>query len=77
MKTVKISEFKARCIALLKAVQQESIPLMVTLRGEPLVVIRPCSAESTKRRLGGQAGSMRIKGDIVNTDFSADWDALQ
>ncbi|PYJ69484.1 MAG: hypothetical protein DME54_12490 [Verrucomicrobia bacterium] len=35
MKTIPVSEFKAKCIELLKDVQKTKEPILVTLRGVP------------------------------------------
>ncbi len=41
MKTLHVSQFKAQCLGLLKEIRDTGESLMVTLRGEPLAVIRP------------------------------------
>ena len=72
MKTVLISEFKARCIKMLKEVQKTGKPLLVTLRGEPIARVEPV-AKGKKRQLGALKGRMIIKGDIIKSDFEKDW----
>ncbi len=72
MKTVLISEFKARCIKMLKEVQKNGKPLLVTLRGEPIARVEPV-AKGKKRQLGALKGRMIIKGDIMKSDFEKDW----
>ena len=72
MKTVLISEFKARCIKMLKEVQKNGKPLLVTLRGEPIARVEPV-AKGKKRQLGALKGRMIIKGDIIKSDFEKDW----
>src|SRR6266446_1500902 len=70
VKTVLISEFKAKCIKMLKEVQRNGKPLTVTLRGEPIARVEPVAKGSTKkRRLGALRGRMIIKGDIMKSDF--------
>ena len=39
MKTLQVSKFKAGCLGLLKEVRATGDPLVVTLRGKPLVII--------------------------------------
>lgn len=73
MKTVLISEFKAKCIQMLKEVQKNGKPLTVTLRGEPIVRVEPIRAEKRKPRLGTLKGQMIIKGDIIHSDLEDDW----
>jgi prevent-host-death family protein len=72
MKTVLISEFKAKCIQMLKDVQKNRKPLLVTLRGEPIARVEPV-ARGKKRQLGALKGRMIIKGDIIKSDFDKDW----
>jgi len=76
MKTVLISEFKAKCIQMLKEVQKNGKPLTVTLRGEPIVRVEPVAKQGTGSRLGQLKGLMKIKGDIVHTGFEDDWEEL-
>ena len=75
MKTVMLSTFKARCIALLREAQRTAEPIVVTRRGRPLARIEPLPEPTPVWRLGKQRGRMRIKGDIVHADFAADWEA--
>jgi len=72
MKTVLISQFKAKCIKMLKEVQKNGKPLLVTLRGEPIARVEPV-AKGKKRQLGALKGRMIIKGDIIKSDFEKDW----
>ena len=73
MKTVLISEFKAKCIWLLKNVQKTKEPILVTLRGEPIARVEPVGKPKKRVRLGVLKGSMEIKGEIVHSDMEKDW----
>ncbi len=74
MKTVLISEFKAKCIQMLKEVQNTGKPLTVTLRGEPIARVEPIKPPpGTRRRLGALRGWIKIKGDIIRCDMENDW----
>jgi prevent-host-death family protein len=73
MKTILISEFKAKCIGLLKEVRKTGRPLTVTLRGEPLVRVEPIQTEKRRPKLGTLKGQMSIKGDIIKSDLENDW----
>lgn len=73
MKTILVSEFKAKCIALLKEVKKTGKPLTVTLRGEPLVRVEPIHATKRTPKLGTLKGQMIIKGDIIHSDMEGDW----
>lgn len=76
MKTVIISEFKAKCIAILKEAQRTREPVVVTRRGKPVARIEPIIEDAPSRQLGAQRGRMRIIGDIVMTGTEEDWEML-
>ena len=72
MKTVLISEFKARCIALLKEVDTTKESFVVTRRGRPLVQIKPIESQSKSRILGGLESTVVFNGDLIQANFSHD-----
>ena len=72
MKTIPVSEFKAKCIGLLKQVQKKK-PLVVTLRGKPLARVEPIVQPKKRVRLGALKGWMEIKGDIIHSTMEKDW----
>jgi prevent-host-death family protein len=73
MKTILVSEFKAKCIGLLKQVQKTKKPLVVTLRGKPLARVEPIVQPKNRVRLGALKGWMEIKGDIIHSTMEKDW----
>jgi antitoxin (DNA-binding transcriptional repressor) of toxin-antitoxin stability system len=78
MKTLGISDFKAKCIDELKKVQKTGEPLTVTLRRQPIATINPyCEDEPSRRVLGKLKGRIVIHGDIVHGDFEEEWDMTQ
>jgi len=48
MTTLQVSQFKARCLRLLKQVQRTGEELTVTLRGKPLATVGPPRTSSSK-----------------------------
>ena len=74
MKTVKISEFKAKCIEELKQVHRTGEPLLVTWRNQPLATVHPFREDSPTRVLGALQGRMTIHGDIVQADSVDEWE---
>lgn len=72
MESIGISEFKAKCIAILKQVQANNQVVTVTHRGKPLVRIKPIP-ENT-RSLGGLSSLGEIKGELLGFDFDEDWE---
>lgn len=61
-----ISEFKAKCLAVLEEVRVTGEPLLVTRRGKPVAEVSPPPADSSGFRLGWAVGTARITGDIVS-----------
>jgi prevent-host-death family protein len=75
MERVLISDFKARCIELIKRVQATRQPLIVTLRGRPLAKVVPFEEPGeTGVKLGSRIGQAVFKGDLVQFDFGAEWE---
>ena len=74
MKAIGISEFKAKCIEELKKVQCTGESLVVTLRKRPIATIDPYRETPQKRELGKMRGRMTIRGDIVTSDFTDEWE---
>ena len=77
MKTMRVSEFKAKCIAALKEVQLTREPMLITLRGKPLVTVRPVETHGRGKRLGDLKGRVTIRRDLVKADTTGDWDMLR
>ena len=74
MKTLGISEFKAKCIDELKGVQRTGEPLVVTWRKQPIATIHPYRETPRHRVLGTLRGRMTIREDIVQGDFQQEWE---
>ncbi|MBI3783862.1 MAG: type II toxin-antitoxin system prevent-host-death family antitoxin [Deltaproteobacteria bacterium] len=77
MKTMLVSDFKAKCIGVLKEVERSGEPVVVTLRGRPMVRVERFAKEGRPKQLGVLKGSMRIRRDLVRSDSSADWEMLK
>ena len=77
MKTMLVSTFKARCIAVLKEVQRSGEPVVVTLRGRPMARVEAMPASPQGKQLGTLKGNMRIRRDLVRADTTADWEMLR
>ena len=75
MEKVLISEFKARCIELIKRVKSTRSPLIVTLRGQPIAKVIPFEEGAEAGvKLGSRIGHAIIREDIVRTDSVDDWE---
>jgi prevent-host-death family protein len=75
MKAISVSEFKAKCIGLLKNVRKTKEPIVVTLRGEPIARVEPIVKPKKPVRLGALKGWMEMRGDIIHSDIEKDFKA--
>lgn len=69
-----ISDFKARCLALLEQVRTRGDQVVVTKHGQPIARVVPL-----RQPTGPLRGSMRdlieVRGDIVHVDWADVWEA--
>lgn len=73
MRTVKASEFKAKCLKLMDEVARSGEPLIVTKNGKPVAQLGPVVRE--RRSIWGlHKGQIEILGDIVSP-IEEDWEA--
>lgn len=79
MQEVAISEFKAKCLALLEQVRKTKKPLRVTRFGKPVAdILPPAPTTGGAEWLGSMKGSMDIVGDIVSPVMAEDdWEAAR
>ena len=84
MRTIGVTEFKAKCLSLIKEVEATGEGLTITLRGRPIVdlqlhsgrVLSETDAERRERYRPGRFAHMgEIIGDIV-APFDEPWEAL-
>ena len=75
MKEVAISEFKAKCLAMLEEVQKTKESLLVTKFGKPLAeVIPPSPSRKEGSWLGSMRGEIQFLGDILSPVLDeSDW----
>ena len=65
MKSVAVTEFKARCLSLLEDVARSGQPLVVTKRGKPLARVVPTSGAPVVYPQATLRGTVRIRGDLI------------
>ena len=75
MKTIKASEFKARCLQLMNEVSETGEPLVITKNGKPVSQLIPYRRRSSTL-FGALKGSVEVRGDIVSP-LDEDWEALR
>ena len=79
MEEVAISEFKAKCLALLERVRKTKTPIRVTRFGKPVAdVVPPSPVAEPGEWLGTMAETIEIVGDIVSPVMEEnDWEAAR
>jgi len=79
MQEIAISEFKAKCLAVLERVRSTKKPIRVTRFGKPVAeIVPPTSVEERSSWIGSMKNSMRITGDIVSPATDEDeWEVLR
>jgi prevent-host-death family protein len=67
MQEIAISEFKAKCLALLEQVRKTKKPIRVTRFGKPVAeIVPPTPSQNIMDWIGSMKGKMEIVGDIVS-----------
>jgi prevent-host-death family protein len=79
MKEIAISEFKAKCLALLEQVHKTKKSIRVTRFGKPIAEVVPPSPEAAPADwIGSMRDTMEILGDIVSpASDERDWEVLR
>jgi prevent-host-death family protein len=78
MKEIAISEFKAKCLALLDEVQKTRQPIRVSRRGRPIAEVGPPSPIDNRDWIGSMKGKSKILGDIISPASELDdWEVLR
>ena len=79
MKEVAISEFKAKCLALLEEVRRTKAPIRVTRFGKAVAEIVPASTVVDREAwIASMKGSFKILGDIIEpASEEGEWEALR
>ncbi len=79
LQEVPISEFKAKCLALLEQVRLTRKPILVTRFGKPVAEIVPPSAVQDRASwIGSMKDSIEIIGDIISPANDEDeWEVLR
>jgi prevent-host-death family protein len=76
MKTVAITDFKAKCLGLLEDVARTGEPLIVTKHGKPLARVIPNTGLGAGHPQESLVGTVTVLGDVIEPVLAADaWDA--
>ena len=78
MKEIAISEFKAKCLALLDQVHKTKQPIRITRRGHPVAEVVAPSPVRASDWMGSMKDRIQILGDIVSpASDESDWEVLR
>jgi prevent-host-death family protein len=75
LRTVKASEFKAKCLAMLDEVERTRETVVITKRGKPVTELIPHTAPKRNAR-GILKGRTEIIGDIISP-IDVEWEVLK
>jgi prevent-host-death family protein len=75
MQTIKASDFKARCLALMDEVARTGEAIRVTKNGRPIAELRPVAVEGEVSPFGMWKGRSRKLGDLIAPVGVDDWEA--
>jgi len=77
MKTMAISQFKARALQVLGEVAKTKESVVLTKRGKPLAEVVPFRDSDRQPQPGTLSGVLVFEKDIVSPIGEADWDACR
>lgn len=79
VKDIAISEFKAKCLALLEHVRRTRTPIRITRFGKPVAeVVPPRVVQDRAAWIGSMKDSIEILSDIVSpANDENEWEALR
>jgi len=79
MEEIAISEFKAKCLALLDRVYKTKRPILITRFGQPVAeVVPPSPVGESGEWLGSMADTLQILRDVISPVIEeTDWEALR
>ena len=73
VRTIKASEFKAKCLGLMDEVARAGQPIVITKNGRPVAMLVSCT-DKRATLAGLHRGSVRVLGDIVSP-LDDEWEA--
>jgi prevent-host-death family protein len=78
MVEIAISEFKAKCLALLEQVRRTRQPIRITRHGKPVAEVVPPAPAVDRASMFGSMKDSKIIGDIISpADDEDDWEVLR
>jgi antitoxin (DNA-binding transcriptional repressor) of toxin-antitoxin stability system len=74
---VNVTEFKAKCLALLDGIGERGGTITITKRGRPLASVGPVNRPSWKSPEGTWVGKVKMADDVLDADTSGLWEVLK
>lgn len=75
---ISVTEFKARCLDLIERTRSSGDELLITRHGKPVARLVPVAPEPEwQSSYGRWKGKVEILGNIVQCDWSEEFDALR
>jgi prevent-host-death family protein len=75
-RTMKASEFKAKCLHLMDEVAETGEAITITKNGKPVAKLVPAEQQPRRSLLGLMKGRMTVHGDL-DEPIDVEWDALK
>ncbi len=75
IRSIKASEFKAKCLALMDEVARTGVAVIITKNGKPVAELAPHRPPGRNAR-GILKGELFVVGDII-APIEVEWDALK
>ena len=75
MRTIKASEFKAKCLKIMDEVAETGEAVLITKNGVPVAQLIP-AIKRPETLFGALKGSMTLVGDIISP-VEVEWDAVE
>jgi antitoxin (DNA-binding transcriptional repressor) of toxin-antitoxin stability system len=75
-RVVNVTEFKAKCLALLDDIGERGGTITITKRGRPLATVGPARRNARKSLEGAWAGRFTISDDVLDADTSELWEVV-
>jgi antitoxin (DNA-binding transcriptional repressor) of toxin-antitoxin stability system len=76
-RTINVTEFKAKCLALLDDIGNGGGTITITKRGKPLATVGPPRRSNLKSLEGAWAGKVVIDDDLLMSDTSELWEVVR
>jgi len=75
-RVVNVTEFKAKCLALLDEIGERGGTITITKRGRPLASVGPAKQPKWKSSEGALAGKVTIDDTLLDADISDLWEVV-